>query len=263
MRPLRAVYRYIKNSYRSREDIKQVNIGDNKYIVWANEDIGKKLLLTRSYEMAETAAFRRYVTAGDMCLDIGGNIGYYSLNLARFCGRQGHVYTFEPMQRNAQVIALAAEINGLDNISVIQQAVSNVSGTIALTIPEQDGAYAHISTRGLEQNAAAIECTTVDSFTEKNRLTRVDVIKIDVEGAEQRVLEGAAHLLGDSATAPRIIMVELVNHFLSRYGASVDQVIQLMGNYGYRPHYALNNGELAPFTPSDIDSIFNVFFIKK
>ncbi len=93
--PLRAVFRVVKRFLPSNSLLKQVNVDGITYLVWANEDIGKKLILLRSFEKNETETFKRLVKIGDVCVDVGGNVGYYALNLSKLSGPAGKVYVFD------------------------------------------------------------------------------------------------------------------------------------------------------------------------
>lgn len=262
--PLRAMFRLFKRLLPDNSVLKQVTVDGIRYLVWANEDIGKKLILLRSFEKNETEAFRRMVKNGDICVDVGGNVGYYSLNLARFSGPTGKVYVFEPIRRNALVISLALELNDFENVEVLQSAVSNTAGTVSLSIPSVDGAYAYINNGSEKLNGdreQVARCVTLDDFLSDHGEGRVDVMKIDVEGAEGLVLAGGCKLLEDGSRKPRVIMIEMVSDFLGRFGSNIPDIVDYLQACGYQPFYAKNGRELTPYRREDYDQVFNVFFI--
>ncbi len=263
--PLRAVFRIVKKFLPNNSLLKQVNLDGIKYLVWANEDIGKKLILLRSFEKNETDAFKSLIKLGDVCLDVGGNVGYFTLNFARQVGPAGKVFVFEPIRRNALMIQLGAEINSFGgNVQVMRAAVSNKVGNVSLTIPSVDGAYAYISQDEgdtVSEINETVDCIRLDDFVAERELSGVDIVKIDVEGAELLVLEGATTLFSGGTHQPRVVMIELVDEFLNRYEASITKVMDLMGQYGYKPYYAISKGALVEFQESDYNKVFNVFFI--
>jgi len=260
--PLRGIYRFVKKLLPNEQAIKQIEIKGIKYIVWANEDIGKKLLLLRSYEKNETDVFKKFVKKDDVCLDVGGNIGFYSLNLSSFLKGTGVVHVFEPIKRNVNVIELAAEINSYKNISVHRQVLSNTNGEVEMAIPEDDGAYAYINDDSDQVKAKElVACSTLDAFFKDNDLQKVDILKIDVEGAEGMVVEGAVELFSNKDNRPRLVMIELVNSYLERFSSDVLTIVNKMKGYGYKPYSAKNKGELVDFLESDVDKVFNVFFV--
>jgi len=264
--PLRAVFRIAKKFFPNNSLLKQVSLDGIKYLVWANEDIGKKLILLRSFEKNETDAFKSLIKPGDVCLDVGGNVGYFTLNFAKQVGVAGKVFVFEPIRRNALIIQLGAEINGYaKNVEVVHTAVSNKAGSVSITIPSVDGAYAYI---GQDDDASVssvdelVDCITLDDFLVEHGLIGADIVKIDVEGAELLVLEGGASLFSSNTHQPRIVMVELVDEFLNRYDASIAKVMDLMASYGYKSYYAASRGVLVEFLERDYNKVFNVFFMK-
>lgn len=261
--PFRMLFRFINEKLFREPTIRQVNIRGIKYLVWANEDIGKKLIVLRSFEKNETDAFKKLIHSGDVCVDVGGNVGYFSLNFAKLCGNDGLVHTFEPIKQNAILIELANILNKFRNISVYRAALSDSEGEITLTVPELDGAYAYIQNSENGKPGEKVQCLTLDSFADQNGINRIDIIKIDVEGAEEKVLRGAINVLSDKSRRPRVIMVELVNDFLNRFDSSIDNVLEYLNNFGYEPFYAGSGGKLITYTKADHDYIFNVFFIQK
>ena len=263
LRPLRQLYRLGSRLFFRTRSLRQVNIGDLKYLVWSNENIGKQLILLRSFERAEVAVFRRLVRPGDVCIDVGGNIGYYSLNFAKWCGDKGQVHVFEPLHHNALVIELAAELNNIQNIAVVQAALSNTDGVVALSIPSGDGAFAHLTGSGRDvEGMVEVPCMALDSYVTQRALERVDVVKIDVEGAEMLVLQGANAVLG-GAHRPRVLMVELVSDYLQRFGWLITDAVQYLGGFGYAPWYAVPGGRLKEYSAEVHDRVFNVFFVTR
>lgn len=260
--PLRTIYRASMKVMSKGAGLKEIERGGMKYLIWTKEDIGKKLLILRSFEANETEFFKMTIKPGDICLDVGGNIGYFSLNFAKSSGPDGRVYVFEPIERNVLTIRLAAIMNGLNNIEVLESVVADSSGEVSLEIPDNDSAYAHMSTGRAGGRIATVKCITLDEFTKSRQMKKISVLKIDVEGAEHLVLKGASSLLSEKKSRPSVVMAELVNEFLGRFGSSIRDIIRYMEKFGYRPFYAGKGGKLVPFTEKDEDSIFNVFFIE-
>lgn len=261
--PFRYFYRKISSLVFSDVRLFQISKNGIKYLLWAHEDIGKRMIIQRQYEQGEMRAFAQLVRPGDVCVDVGGNVGIYSLNFARFCADAGRVYVLEPIRRNRLVVRLAAEINSLQNISVFPYAMSSGEGEVELEIPSVDGAYAFIKPAGTSgtPDTIKVRSLTLSKFMDEERIKRIDILKIDVEGAEKLVLDGASEVLGDNLRRPRVIMIELVDEFLGRYGSMVTEVLSVMEGFGYSAYYAKDNGRLAVFTEHDINRIFNVFFL--
>ena len=90
-----------------------------------------RLSINRVYEPSETKTIKTHVKKGDVVLDIGANIGYYTLIFAELVGEKGKVYAFEPDPTNFDLLRKNVEINGYRNITLIQKAVSNKNGKIS------------------------------------------------------------------------------------------------------------------------------------
>lgn len=148
------------------------------------------------------------IRPGDVVLDVGANVGFYSLLAARAAGKAGRVVAFEPLQRNVERLRRHLELNHLSEVEVIQAAVSDSSGVRWFSKGEYE-ATGRLDSSG-EIEVAAL---SLDDFHAQGKLPRVDVIKIDVEGAELEVLRGAARVL--TALRPCLV-VELHNPEMDR-----------------------------------------------
>ena len=258
--PVRYLYRKLRMLISNKPRLVQLKVNGYELLIWANEDIGKSLMFARRHEMDEVHYFQNTIKDGAICLDVGANIGYFSMLFSQLSGARGKVYAFEPLKRNFLAIELAAEVNHFNNISVFQGVASNVEGFLSITIPEGDGAYARITNRGQDELTVAVPSISLDSFVIKNSISKIDAIKIDVEGAELLVLQGAERVLSDPALRPSVLMVELVSDMLKAHSATISMVLEYMYKFSYKPYIASKNGELIPYTDNDFDKTFNVFF---
>jgi FkbM family methyltransferase len=263
------IFRLFKKAVFPKElKLKQLSIEGIEYLVWLNEEVGKQLLLSRGYERNNIKAFSRLVQKGDVCFDIGGNIGYYALNFAKMCSPAGHVYVFEPVEKNALVIKLSSLLNGNENISVIEKIVSDKNVELDLILPG-DSAYAYLDQaghmKGDKSEARSIKkpSITVDRFVSDNDINKVSLIKIDVEGAEGLVLEGAENILSQKEIQPRVIMMELVDEYLSLYNSSIIEIIEKMSLWGYRAYWADGKGYLFKYDLLKDQGRLEVFFINQ
>lgn len=260
--PVRYIYRSVRTLMSNKPRLKQLTVNGHELLIWANEDIGKSLILSRRHEADEVRYFQNTIKDGATCIDVGANIGYYSMLFARLSGVRGKVFAIEPLKRNFLAIELSAEINHFENINIFQGVASDDEGFVNITIPEGDGAYAHITSCGEVERSVTVPSISLDSLALKYSFSKVDAIKIDVEGAELLVLHGAKNILSDPILQPRVLMVELVSDMLKTHSATIPMVLEFMHKFGYKPYMASKNGELAPYTSDDFDKIFNVFFKK-
>lgn len=240
--------------------LRQISNRGLKLLVFQNEDIGRRLIVLKHFEDEELDYCLGSISTGELCIDVGGNIGYYAVHLARAVGASGRVLCIEPLHRNFLVIALSAELNGLHNIDVVEAAAVDVAGPVGMHLPDTDSAYAHVQRENAAEGAGALKVAgvTIDSLLAGNDQP-VAFMKVDVEGAEELAVRGACDLLHDVKRKPRLIMAELVPAYLSRFGSTMETVLAFFADAGYQP-YRLNNNRLVAFTQADWGQSCNVFF---
>jgi FkbM family methyltransferase len=146
------------------------------------------------YEPHVTAVFRDRVRQGMHVLDIGANIGYYTMLSASLVGPSGSVTAIEPNPDSAKLLEASRRANSFDNVVVLQVAAGRDLGLLVL-----HGSYGNVMTSAAPDKAAAlINATTVPSFKVDDLIPRdkkIDFVKIDVEGAEYNALLGASELI--------------------------------------------------------------------
>jgi FkbM family methyltransferase len=138
---------------------------------------------------------RRHIREDAVCLDIGANIGLTSMLLATFCPR-GRVYAFEASPKNARYLRRNLELNGIDTCVVVEAAVGERPGVVPFRETEFC-AGSHVAQRAAgarDPSVVPVPMIAIDGFVEAEKLaaTRIDLMKVDVEGFEPAVLAGAA-----------------------------------------------------------------------
>ncbi|HYO49953.1 MAG TPA: FkbM family methyltransferase [Chloroflexia bacterium] len=189
-RPVKVVhawlYRRLKPAYIIVNDFKLFLDPDDKVM-------SHYLLEDGRWEPLETGIVESELKEGDVVLDIGANIGYYTILAARRVGPRGRVFAFEPDPRNFALLQKNLRANGCTNVHTERRAVSDCTGTIRLYLDKLNKGDHTIYDVG---GRHAIEVGTVrldDYFSEYGG--KIDLIKIDVQGAEGRVLRGMHSLL--------------------------------------------------------------------
>jgi FkbM family methyltransferase len=176
--------------------------------------------------------------------------------------RSGQVHVFEPIALNAALIRANSSLNGFSNIEVNNVAVGTVEGEVEFSVSVDSAYSSMIAThRRHESQLIKVPVVSLDEYIEKQSIRRVDILKIDVEGAERLVLEGARNLLSDPTRRPRAVLLELFDDNLRSFGTSAAECLQKMVDFGYRPHAVRpGSGELVPFKAKMTNKVCNVIF---
>lgn len=202
-------------------------------------------LFINNFETTEIEFVRQSLQPGNVFLDVGANAGAYTIIAAKEVGTTGHVYAFEPGVRELSLLRHNIAINNLTNVTVIEKAVSNYKGTTKFAI-SQDGAMNSLAETNHPQQKIAewqtVEIISLDDFVEDFGVQKLDFIKIDVEGAEHLVFEGAKNLLLN--TKKINILFEASDLNASGFGYSVKDFIQKIINSGLSVYYFDKKGNI-------------------
>jgi FkbM family methyltransferase len=164
-----------------------------KYLMYADAQetgITPHLCMDGYWESWITVALARTLRPGWHCLDVGANHGYYTLLMADGVGQEGRVIPVEPTPRLADLLRQTLDVNGFPHVAVAAEAASETDGeTLQLVIPPRRSMNARLSREaGPKDTVVEVKSVTIDALTRD--WPRVDLIKIDVEGAEESVWRG-------------------------------------------------------------------------
>jgi FkbM family methyltransferase len=179
-----------------------------------------------SYELRKQKAIVQRLCRGDVFYDIGAHVGFYSLLAAQIVGQAGHVYSFEPLPRNIAYLEKHIAMNHLEDIvSVYECAISDTNG-IARFITGGDSLIDSFMGRVKDApGGMEIQTVSLDNLVERETLRPPSVLKIDIEGAEYKALQGANQLI--TAHMPTI--------FLATHGSEVHcQCMEYLDRLGYQ-----------------------------
>lgn len=148
------------------------------------------------YERQKRRLIQAYLPSDGVFIDIGANRGDFSLMAARLMGDSGQVVAIEPAPSNLHDLRRTVAVNNLTNIEVLSCALWEGIGTGTLSLSDHSGWHSLTPRADLNPiDQIDVPLTTLDSVIQELSLDRVDVVKIDVEGAEVQVLHGAANIL--------------------------------------------------------------------
>jgi FkbM family methyltransferase len=224
------------------------------------------------------ALFRRFVRPGDIFLDIGANLGFYSFFVGAICGRDGEVHAFEANPRLRMHLMRSIELNRHQaNIQLNSVAVGRTNTMMQLYGVERIGCSSLYQHEWLNRNTSVtVPVTTIDEYRRNRKLRRIDAVKIDIEGAELDAFHGMANTFEECP--PWIIVCELMPA-LNTHGATPQDnlrrassaepmaVIEFLGARGYSPYYIEETGRLGETVPDKIvqqleGTVLNVCFVR-
>jgi FkbM family methyltransferase len=162
-----------------------------------SETLGRAVLLYGGFETAEIEFLRKKISNGDTVLDVGANIGIFSIAFADAVGTQGKVLALEPLPQNIERLKNNLELNHFHNVQIFPVAAGQVNGEVKLHLAD-DLAYAStIAVVGKHGNNQVMTTSIrkLDEIWQQVGSPQVTVLKIDVEGGELEVLKGAEELL--------------------------------------------------------------------
>jgi FkbM family methyltransferase len=203
--------------------------GDLVYVPHPLDARGRHALL---HSPAVHPTVLAFLSPGGVAIDVGANLGEWAVPLARRVGPAGRVLAVEPAPRAAAALHKTLVANALVQAEVIRCAVGNHDGTATFAVPivtsvRVDTGTARIGPATAGQEALKVVLRSLDSLAAEHRLDRIDLMKIDVEGGERQVLEGARATLARY----RPVLVLETGH---EAGDDRQAVRDLLGGLGYR-----------------------------
>jgi len=187
------------------------------------------------HEKSTTKLFKKIIKEGDVVVDVGANIGYFTLLAARLVGPKGKVFSFEPEPLNFRYLTKNIELNNYSQVFAYQMAVSNKNGKTKLylcdydsghhTINKYEGVKAYSRGRPTRKHSVEIETVVLDDFL-KEKTNHIDVVKIDVEGAELLVIKGMEEILKKNRNIK--ILLEFFPLLLRKMESSPEELIKML-----------------------------------
>ena len=235
----------------------------HKIFLDANDSL--HLSVHESFEDLESEIMRKNVREGDLVLDIGANIGYYSLLLAKLVGGNGKVYSFEPEPSNFALLKKNIEVNGYKNIIPIQKAVSESNRKIKFYLEKENFGAHKIHNSNKKMNSIEVDSVKLDSFF-KNKKQKINFIKMDIEGAEGKAIQGMQNLIKTNKNLK--IILEFTPVSLRECGVGPEELFKMLKEFkSYNIDEHKNKINLV--NPKQITSDFNgggftnLLFIRK
>ena len=191
-----------------------------------------EIVATGSYEPLSRKVLLAILSEGMIFIDIGAHVGLFSVPASFAVGSKGTVIAFEPHPENFAILRTNIHNNEIKNAQLIQSAVTNFNGVSELHESAiNSGDHRLVETNRISGSKVETVTTTLDTFCEQNNITKVDVIKIDVQGSEFAVLDGMQKLLDQNKKLALII--EYSPWMLRAAGAIPERLIQKLKMQGF------------------------------
>jgi FkbM family methyltransferase len=219
---------------------------DLRLLLYPRNEISKSIFVTGRYEPNEFRLLSRILSAGMTFIDVGANMGLYTIFAAHRVQPTGRVISIEPSAREQELLLQNIGLNRFGNVAVLPAAVADRSGTVELLVaPFERSGHNTLGRFGYDtklDHSETVRTITLDSLLDSEGLDRVDVIKIDIEGGELSALRGAAQML--SAHHPALLL-ELSDRALVHQHATSGEILSYLASCGYQT-YVFDRGSGLP-----------------
>jgi len=185
------------------------------------------------WEEETTKYFLENVSEGDVALDVGANIGYFTLLFASLVGKEGKVFSFEPEPSNFEILKKNVKLNNFQNVELQNAAVGDSSGELELYLSEKAaGQHRIYESNNSGKNHITVRAINLDEFFNNNYLSeKISFIKIDAEGSEFGVLKGMEKILSQNKNIN--LIMEFSPEQIRDYGADPTVQLQYLKNLGF------------------------------
>ena len=211
------------------------------------------LILAGDYETSETNLTKKLVKPGMTVFDLGANIGWFTLVMAKLVGEKGHVYAFEPDPKYFNILNENIALNNVSNVSTFQLASSNKEGITKFNLNPEFGTYV-LDSKTIDENEILVKTTTLDKFC-KNGKIKVDFVKMDVEGSEPKTLEGMSETIQNNP------YIQIISEFhpdaINDLDSSPKEYLEMLEKNGFKIFEILENGK-GEFVPIEKKKLLKI-----
>lgn len=217
-----------------------VKSGYKMWLLPNDTGISSELKVFKVHEPLTTKMLFNYIQSGWIVIDVGSNIGYYALLESRLVGKKGKVIAIEPVPQNFEFLVRNVELNQAANIFCLNYAISNKIGHIKMIVPSYSN-WCKIFTGQIDEllknekyRMIEVPVITIDKLVRSLKLRTVDLIRIDVEGHEKAVIEGAKNTIKRHHPD---VLVEIHTKYLGKKGTK--DFLDFLKNEGYHIEWGI------------------------
>ncbi|MCV0411906.1 FkbM family methyltransferase [Nitrosarchaeum sp.] len=206
------------------------------------------------HEKTETKVVKKLVNEGDITIDVGANIGYYTLLLAKIVGSSGKVIAFEAEPRNFEILKKNVEENHFENVIVEKKAVSEKSGVVKFFIGEDSSTENQLFKPDVKHSEIEVESISIDEYLQDKDI-KVDFIKMDIQGSEPLVIEGMRKTIEKNKNLK--LMMEWWPDAIKKYNIKPDKHLQELVSLGFNIFEIDDNK--GTITKTDVNSLMKKY----
>lgn len=187
-----------------------------------------------SYRTGDKNFLEQVLKPGGIVVDVGANIGMISIRAAKLVGPTGRVIAIEPNPTIAPFCRENIRLNGLGNVTLIQTALGANDGVVSFHCDQSDDC-----SRVVEKGGVEVPVARLDKIMETEHVREIDLLKVDVEGYEFLVLEGAVKSLART----RLIYIEVDASNYAHFGRRTEEMLELLNSQGFDTFVSDENGK--------------------
>lgn len=202
--------------------------------LWFNNNRSNPAYAFGNNELAVQKVFESQLQPGDVVLDVGANVGFFTVLSAHLVGSDGHVFAFEPHEDNVAAIHYNVALNGFKNVTVIEAAVADRSGEGELLVAHYSGgsALSTVATPPPDfKERIVVRILSIDELAAGGIIRRPNMVKIDVEGAELTVLRGMVETIRNDAP---VILYEIDDGRKAEFERKSKECADFLVGFGYK-----------------------------
>lgn len=205
-----------------------IKVGEFQMYLDEKDTLG--LSVGRAHEPHITKLTKKYIKESDVVLDLGANIGYFTLIFSKLVGLKGKIFAFEPDPTNFAILRENVLINKCSNVILIQKAVSKTSGKGTIYLSENNKGDHRIFDSGDNRKEIIIETTSLDDYF-KN-FSRINFVKMDIQGSEILALRGMKKILKKNKKHIKI-QAEFWPYGLRRAKTEPEEFFNILEKYNF------------------------------
>lgn len=209
-----------------------------------SDRLQRLLFIKRTYESETSIALTPYLKTARGFIDIGANVGYFSL-LAKSLNPNCHVVSVEPLPVNIDKLLRNQNINHFENMNVVAACISDTVGTTDFIVPpNEERGWGRIAYKPMfDGQRLQRPVETVDHLVSQLPINHVDVVKIDIEGFEFNALKGMEQTLQRHSP---VVCIELNEPCLVDVGTSGNEILKWLKDRNYKTYSIGRSGKLIP-----------------